>query len=183
MTVQVTGAAGQFVNSSAATMVTGFNLTGLHSMKVLWFSILMTLLVACSTRDFASILSVKSGDEGPACEDGNIVQFQRPLYPDKVDSPTFPYKFRYVKGSNLNAPTVVFLPGGPGATSITERDVTLPSDLSVVWTDPRGVGCNNTDPVRHANSLEIFSTDYLALDVLEIISYLKLQKYILYGQS
>lgn len=132
----------------------------------------------------AQSLSTVADQNQETCNDSNVSEIQRPLGTHKKLSSTFPYRFRYLKKSNPDAATVIFLPGGPGETSIIsipELTPKFPETLSVIRTDPRGVGCNDT--LGSVDPHEVFSTDYLAEDVLAIISHLKLTHYVLYGQS
>jgi len=122
------------------------------------------------------------GAEG--CNGIDVLTIQNRLYPDQEDSERFAYKFSVSKGKKPDAPTIIFLPGGPGETSIIpipKLTPELPTSYSVVRTDPRGVGCN--DSLGQVDPYQAFSTEYLAADVLAIISHLKLTNYVLYGQS
>ncbi len=74
---------------------------------------------------------------------------------------------------------MIFLPGGPGQSSITSSDPRIDPSYGFIQTDPRGVGCNNKPEV----SLNSISSETLALDVIALIEFLKLDNYILYGIS
>jgi pimeloyl-ACP methyl ester carboxylesterase len=121
----------------------------------------------------------------PKCSDSNVASIQRPIYPGQRDSRGFEYKFRFFRPSSFDQPVVIFLPGGPGGTSMKQgRDeMGVPASIGYVATDPRGVGCNKLasfDPAR------FYTTRNLATDVVALVSWLQsagYKNYILFGQS
>lgn len=127
----------------------------------------------------ASLLAAGSAAraELDVCGNSNgIESISRPVFLVN-QSTAFSYKFRYLKGT-LDAPVVIFLPGGPGQSSINSFDPRIDSSYGYIQTDPRGVGCNNV-----AMPLEAISSETLASDVIAVIEHLKLENYILYGIS
>jgi pimeloyl-ACP methyl ester carboxylesterase len=109
-----------------------------------------------------------------------MVRISRPLNPNKASSPRFVYtaQFRHPVG---DAPTIVFMPGGPGDTSIGE-DFDFhhyPEEFGIILTDPRGVGAN----YNAAIPTSALTSENVADDVLALIKHLKLASYILNGQS
>ena len=96
----------------------------------------------------------------------------------------FEYKFKLVRQAQEGFPTVIYIPGGPGQTSMDgnlNQPKAVPSKFGLILTDPRGVGCNYSVNLT-AND---FRTIYLASDILSILQKLSLapEKTILYGAS
>lgn len=122
------------------------------------------------------------------CHGPDVQKIQVPYYPDRPGSPVFDLAFQYVKNIELDAPTIIFLPGGPGGRSMQQWTpmnhffFTFPKEgYNYILTDPRSRGCN-----EQAEGLfpeDALSTDYLASDIIAIVGYLKLEKFILYGHS
>src|SRR5262245_41883587 len=84
-----------------------------------------------------------------ACDTAAVQRISRPYWDGSTD--TFEYAFEYHAASSPNLPTVVYIPGGPGQTSIGESEdwlSRLPAGYGVVLTDPRGVGCNANPDVK-----------------------------------
>ncbi|NOT78645.1 MAG: alpha/beta hydrolase [Bacteriovoracaceae bacterium] len=106
-----------------------------------------------------------------------ILTISRSSVPNDNKSPLFDYRFRYLKGIS-GAPVVIYLPGGPGQSSINTNDPRYDSSYGYIQTDPRGVGCNNLNVPELAINSETFAADIVAL-----VKYLKLDNYILYGVS
>jgi pimeloyl-ACP methyl ester carboxylesterase len=107
-----------------------------------------------------------------------------PLYWDRSGSPTFEYKFQVKRSSRPNVPFVVVVPGGPGAPSIGYAAFaggSIPADVNVVYTDPRGSNCN-APPGGHF-PLDAYRTEYLARDVKAVVEKLQLQGFYVYGHS
>jgi pimeloyl-ACP methyl ester carboxylesterase len=55
---------------------------------------------------------------------------------------TFTYTYQVKQGAKLG-PTVIYIPGGPGGTSVADsfNDI-FPNAFTRIFVDPRGVGCN-----------------------------------------
>ena len=113
-----------------------------------------------------------------------VTTLERPMFPDRSNSPTFGYSFKLYPGTDPNAATAIYLPGGPGQPGIAvERDeVYAPLDYALLETDPRGVGCNAPESADDYPA-EFYSSRYLADDVVAIVERLALDNYILYGIS
>lgn len=113
-----------------------------------------------------------------------VMTIERPMFPEYADSPTFGYSFKVHPGTDPDAPTVIYLPGGPGQGSISaERNLGLvPAAYTLIETDPRGVGCNAPASAEHYPD-EFYQTTLFAGDVLAIVEHLQLDDYILYGVS
>jgi pimeloyl-ACP methyl ester carboxylesterase len=111
---------------------------------------------------------------------------ERPLFFDRKDSPTFAYSFKLYPGYDAMSPTVIFLPGGPGATSIgpgVMRGTLLPQippEVSVLATDSRGSGCNAA-PSAETYPDAFYDARASAGDILAIIEQLQLEHYVIYG--
>jgi proline iminopeptidase len=113
-----------------------------------------------------------------------VMTVERPMFPDRADSPAFGFSFKVHPGTDPDAPTVIYLPGGPGQAGITaERDPSLvPAAYTLIQTDPRGVGCNAPASADHYPD-DYYQTMHFATDVLAIVEHLELDDYILYGVS
>jgi pimeloyl-ACP methyl ester carboxylesterase len=137
---------------------------------------LLVLITACSSAspDPGDCADGKCDDHLPAaCKAADIVT---------IDRGYGRYRARY-RAAAPGQPTIVFMPGGPGNTSIGEdMSAWIPAELGLVQTDPRGVGCNElVSPA--ADPLAFYSTDQIAGDVVAMIEYLELRDYVLYGHS
>lgn len=115
------------------------------------------------------------------CTNPNIKTISVPLTLES-SSPLIPLRFEYHPPSSPLVPTVVFLPGGPGGTSIGKERPAMPPEYGFINTDPRSVGCNEVTE-RQLFPDSALSTKLLANDVAQIIQSLGLTNYILYGQS
>lgn len=84
------------------------------------------------------------------CDHNNICQISRNLTDDQGKTVSVPYRFKYIAPKN-GAPTLIFIPGGPGQSS-TQADVKrllkLPEDYGVIQTDPMFVGVNKRDDMH-----------------------------------
>lgn len=132
------------------------------------------------------------------CKHSEINALNLPVYPGTNQPDVFEYRYWFKKTSdNLNTPTIIFVPGGPGGTSMNmgfisagnsteqvdflELMLGLPKHYNVILTDPRGRGCNfDSEKPLSENA---FRTRYLASDILALIRNLKLKNYILMGNS
>lgn len=139
----------------------------LKSLKIIWISALimaMTPMIAQALPGY--------------CDSQSVHQIQRPYAKGAAAKPSFIY--RYSLGSEIrpNDPVVIFIPGGPGQTSM-DMSIAIPSEFQLVRIDPRGVGCNEVSDL----SDEDFNSEVLARDVLAVVRDLKLKKYIIHGIS
>jgi pimeloyl-ACP methyl ester carboxylesterase len=118
------------------------------------------------------------------CQDSEIFRLRRPISSDGAATGVFSYGFRFKAPTREGAPVLVFLPGGPGGTSIDHPPAFVPSDWGYLLTDPRGVGCNSLAALPPPNvSSAFFRTQEIAADVIAAIRYRKLDNYILFGVS
>src|SRR5690349_7867087 len=123
--------------------------------------------------------------EGSACAGSppGVVTIERPMFPDSDGSGTFGYSFKRYAGTDPSAPTVIFLPGGPGGASIdTERPPLATPRYTLIMTDPRGVGCN-APPRPDYYPSQFYSSVNFADDVIALIEDQQLDNYIVYGIS
>ncbi len=111
------------------------------------------------------------------CNSAAVHKIELPVYHDQP-TPTFTYRFSVSEREDLDAPLLIFVPGGPGQTSM-EMPLSYPYDFSVVRTDPRGMGCNE-NPHLPTESL---TSEAIAKDILAIIKTLKPKKYFIHGIS
>lgn len=114
------------------------------------------------------------------CQSDSIKELSVPLEPSHIE-PSFNLKIEHHPASS-DQPTVIFLPGGPGGTSIGKKHAELPASYGFINTDPRSVGCNES-PDPNTFSDDVISTAALANDVAMIVKGLSLSNYIIYGQS
>ncbi|MDQ3339437.1 MAG: alpha/beta hydrolase [Myxococcota bacterium] len=154
-------------------------------MRTIFASLL--LVSACAVADDSDLDANGGGgkaDDAAACTTREVRRIERPVIPGASKSKKFSYAFRVSPGTDPNAPTVIFLPGGPGQTSIemAREDLAVPPRYTVVFTDPRGVGCNA--PARGEQFPDDFFTSAnLASDVVALVNELKPSSYMLYGIS
>lgn len=136
------------------------------------------LITACGKKPPTSALH--DAPEPDYC--AGVETLTRPMLPNSEQ--TFAYSYRVLE-RDAAAPTIVFLPGGPGDTSIDGGtspgyvDLLFPKNYNLIFTDPRGIGCN---PVG-APPGGFFTTENLASDVLAIIESRKLKDYYIFGWS
>jgi len=120
------------------------------------------------------------GETTDRCVGDAIKTFMVPLTSDP--NPTLiEYKVEYHHARSPELPTIVFLPGGPGAVSIGKKHPDLPADYGYINTDPRSVGCNELSSKSFPD--KSISSEMLANDVATVVASLGLKSYILYGQS
>lgn len=118
------------------------------------------------------------------CQDSEIFRLKRPISSDGLATGIFSYGFRFKAPTREGAPVLVFLPGGPGGTSIDDPPAFVPSGWGYLLTDPRGVGCNSLAALPPPDvSSAFFRTQEIAADVIAAIRYQKLDNYILFGVS
>jgi pimeloyl-ACP methyl ester carboxylesterase len=91
----------------------------------------------------------------------------------------FVYTYEYRK-IDPKLPTLIHLPGGPGARSVGE-DILIPDSFNVIYSDPRGIGCNlafeQDLPGGQMTTLQS------AYDILAIIKREKLSNCYIHGHS
>lgn len=114
------------------------------------------------------------------CDQDNVKSVERPIVAGGLSK--FSYKYAIRKGSDLDKPTVLFLPGGPGLPSIGSSNPRVPKEFSAIQTDPRGVGCNSPEGANTYPD-DFYKTENLAADVVAIVKAEQLSNYIIYGES
>jgi pimeloyl-ACP methyl ester carboxylesterase len=123
--------------------------------------------------------SVPDNPNLPAkCRKDDIRTIQLPVHPGQRGSKSFTYRYHLREAEDPAAPLVIFIPGGPGQSSIGAT-TSIPSGLGLARTDPRGAGCN-ANAVFSADSL---SSEAIAADILALIRDVKPKRYFLYGSS
>jgi len=116
------------------------------------------------------------------CKGADVIRIERPSTADGSD--TFQYGFRFKAPITAGAPVLVYLPGGPGQSSMDHPAEFIPEGWGYLMTDPRGVGCNRLAQLPSAvNSGRFFSTREIANDAIAAIQDRKLDHYILFGIS
>lgn len=127
---------------------------------------------------FALPLITKAQDNLPSrCNSSAVKKIEVPIYHNKT-SPTFTYRFSVSEREDKDSPLLIFIPGGPGQTSM-EAGLPYPYKYAIVRTDPRGMGCN-------ANSLiprDSLSSEAIARDIVSIVRELKPKRYFIHGVS
>ncbi|MCX6110906.1 MAG: alpha/beta hydrolase, partial [Proteobacteria bacterium] len=113
------------------------------------------------------------------CSSVNVFDIERPYYANSA-TPTFNFKYEFVKGTDASLPVVVFLTGGPGQTAIGDPIPGLSNQYGYMNFDPRGVGCNELATMP---KIDFFRTDNLSNDVLAALKASNVTNYILYGLS
>ena len=102
-------------------------------------------------------------------------------------SPVQRFKYRYkIVSKSQDLPTIVYLPGGPGDTSLWLADNAstfkefFPDGFNVMLTEPRGVGCNQLPDVIPDGTL---ATREIAADIASAIEQEHLTHFIVFGWS
>jgi len=136
---------------------------------------------------------LKPTDQAPiavdVCAGPDIKSMSRPYYPESEKSPTFTYRYKYLRTTSkrLNPPTLILIPGGPGETMIEDSVSMPPEDIkygNVVLIDPRGIGCNKPKGSTTFPD-KFYSSRFHALDILAIVQNLKIKdgNFIIHGGS
>lgn len=117
------------------------------------------------------------------CAGADVHFIRRPYFPGVVGSKEFSYHFKLSK-AEAGKPTIVVIPGGPGETSIG-TSFSVPPGYGILYTDPRGVGCNLDVAGEDLNSLsdDFYTTQNIAEDILAAVRASGLDRYVLYGGS
>lgn len=139
--------------------------------------ILFFVSASASSREQVNLIS--------NCSSPAISKISVPIYPDRSASETFQYHYKYIPANHRNATTIIVLPGGPGATLLQHSPDEPYSTMAiksgwfnVIYTDPRGAGCN-----QYNFPSDALKTSYLANDVVLLISKLQLKNYLIAGVS
>lgn len=142
-------------------------------MKSLPFSIIFLSALLC----FGSVESFAYSQDCNGREYTWIMD--RPLS-NKVGADSFRYSFKY-KCIDPNYPTIIYLPGGPGAPS-SDFPPEITTVANLILTDARGTGINENF-WDQGGSPEDVSSEILAEDIMAIVDQFHLKKYVLYGHS
>src|ERR1700733_7179751 len=119
-----------------------------------------------------------------SCAGPEIVRIDRPIAANDPTKGHFSYGFRFKAPTSPGAPVLVYLPGGPGMTSIDTIPTFLPSGWGYLLTDPRGVGCNALAGVPSDDVASVFwRSEELAADSVAAIADRRLDAYVLFGLS
>lgn len=143
----------------------------------------MKLLLLCLLNALTLAVSTIANAQGVRCNH-NICEVRAPFYYDNLHSPTFSYKFEWVRVSaNAAVPTFIIIPGGPGQTTMghIKPGQLLPAEFNVIYTDPRGAGYNSG--VNPSLPGEFYRGEFVARDILTAIKALRLKNYVIYGAS
>ncbi len=141
----------------------------MHKVMFLFFIISFSINISAN-ESLSSLCS----------EENHINTITRPISTTNMNLGTFEYKYRYLRSKNSTAPVIIFLPGGPGQSSISLDDPRHNDSHGFIQTDPRGVKCNRFFGKIPDSAI---NTQTLSLDIIEIIKELNLKNYILYGVS
>ena len=125
-----------------------------------------------------SCLALANEESLPSrCNSSAIRKIEVPIYHNK-NSPTFTYRFSVSEREDQDSPLLIFIPGGPGQTSM-EAGLSYPYEYAIVRTDPRGMGCNKNSSIPQ-NSL---SSEAIAQDIVSIVRELRPKRYFIHGIS
>lgn len=111
------------------------------------------------------------------CSSEAVREVARPYYSDGR-SGSMKLRYGYADRQDPNSPVIIFVPGGPGQTSM-DAPLSYPSQVSTVRTDPRGVGCNENDSLP----TDSLSSEAVAKDILAIVRDLKPKRYFIHAIS
>jgi len=118
-----------------------------------------------------------------ACNRESICTIYRKLKNDDGKTISIPYSFKFQPPKG-GSPTVVFIPGGPGQSSIQLNVRTflhLPDDFGIIQTDPMFVGANKHPDAASfkgaTNSIQVARDIQLALESVDA------KNVIIYGSS
>ncbi len=152
-------------------------------------ALLAAVLAACATTAGGSdpapeppVLAL-AADLPAVCDGPEMVRITRPVATDDPSLGTFSYGFRY-KPAAAGAPVLVYVPGGPGMTSIDQVPGMLPASWGYLLTDPRGVGCNRLAQLPTPDVAAAFwRSEQVSRDVLAAIADRQLDDYLVFGIS
>ena len=119
---------------------------------------------------FLFLASAFASAQPDICNQQDVHSFQRQ---------NFSYHYRLIQSEQKDAPLVIYLPGGPGGTSIGNVDPRVSKDYSLALTDPRGAGCNDSSQI----GIQDISSEAIADDIIALVKHLNPKNYILHGHS
>jgi pimeloyl-ACP methyl ester carboxylesterase len=160
-------------------------------MKKLSLFALLLLSTSLHARTLDVQIQTEGDEEEYKCEFAGVKSLDVTLYPDRKDSKKFSFKYQIVGNLDPEKIVIIYLPGGPGGSSMNDFSISqvrdlrinrgLPADVPWIMIDPRTVGCNRGDEDKFPD--DSLTSEYLAHDVLSVIQDLKLKKYIIHGHS
>lgn len=123
-------------------------------------------------------------DLPPHCFGPEIVRISRPVVNKDSSLETHSYAFRFKAPEVVDKPVLVFLPGGPGQTSMESPPEFLPAGWGYLMIDPRGIGCNAlANPLKPTLAENFYRTEEFAFDTIAAIQKVDLKNYVLFGIS
>ena len=156
-----------------------------------WLMMHIRLLIIFIIMNILSHDVLGSEETHYKCDFDGIKTIELPLYPDRPISSKFSYRYQVIGEANPEEPTIIYLPGGPGGSSINNYHLneskdyliktSLPDNETRIFIDPRTSGCNQGDEKKFPD--DSLRSEYLASDVIAVIRELRLKKYILFGHS
>ncbi len=136
--------------------------------------------ILMSTTVFTSLFSNLSANAQTLpryCSSEAVREVSRPHYNDGRPG-VMKLRYGYADREDPDSPVIIFVPGGPGQTSM-DAPLSYPSSVSTVRTDPRGVGCNESDSIP----TDSMSSEAVAKDILAIVRDLKPKRYFIHAIS
>ena len=112
------------------------------------------------------------------CGSSFVKSIEVPLDHNNPEGETFVYRFAHQVKSK-EAPHVIYIPGGPGGSSMTDGFYSVDENLNYLYIDPRAVGCNE-NPDLPTN---LITTEQHAADIARIIERTQLTNYLIVGSS
>lgn len=127
----------------------------------------------------------------PTCLLSTVQKIPISIYPKQTNSPVYSLSYQYYPPLKKGLPTVIVVPGGPGVGLILDwkspelrealNELGVPKDYGLIFSEPRGVGCNEADEATIPT--DSLTTENLAYDLLTIIRHNHLNNYVIYGHS
>jgi pimeloyl-ACP methyl ester carboxylesterase len=136
------------------------------------------------TAGVAAIVS----DAGPSCDLSGVRSVDVPLEYANPYSGTLSLRYRVFPTSRPDAPTIIVVPGGPGAdimhtapTDPTPVGAIRTTAFNVIYADARGSGCNVQPDLPSPE--KVYTIEAVARDLLAVVRAERLTNYIMYGVS
>lgn len=112
----------------------------------------------------------------------NLSSLTLPAFPHDPNSVEFKMYFWTQKKLDLNNPSLILIPGGPGQTYQKLEWANI-NDLNIIYFDPRGMGCSTPIKNNLLNNPDFYSAKLVAKDLEQLRIHLKLNKWSVYGHS
>lgn len=129
-----------------------------------------------------------ANDSQNLCEGESIHTLLMPINHHDKNMGQFKYHYRHeVINYESDAPTIVFIPGGPGQGSVKTFDPemlpfsTLLKEFNFVTFDPREVGCNEYG--TNVLGDKVITTEQYTFDIMTILNHLNIKNYVIWGVS